>query len=100
MRKESESKVDTEETSEVVIKENVEIVINEQKVYIGPTIPGVAAHGTVYVNGIPETLESAINKYPTIGNLVINLSDFAEAMKDINGKRGPMYTLYEEVKGD
>ena len=63
-------------------------------VYCGPTIPGVAKQNTFYTNGIPTSLEEAIEKNPSLGGLVIPLDQLPEATKKINGKYGHIYRLY------
>ena len=41
------------------------------KVYIGPTIPGVATHGTIYNNGPSRELEEAMKKEPAFKGLLV-----------------------------
>lgn len=72
-------------------------VVAERLVYIGPTIIGVAKHGTVYENGIPKKLQEAVDEKPLLGKLIVKESDFAEAQKSIIRKKGVYYEAYKSI---
>lgn len=65
-------------------------------VYVGPTIIGVATRNTVY-DTIPESLQTAIQSAPYLGNLCIPISNLADAMAQIRNKSGAIYTLYKKA---
>ncbi len=64
-----------------------------KKIYIGPTIDGVAVRNTVYEE-LPKPLAAAIKNAPYLSGLCIPISKLAEAMKQINSGSGMVYKLY------
>ena len=66
-------------------------------VYVGPTIPGVANRNTAYDDTPPEALQAAIRNAPYLGNLVVPISDLADAMAQIRNRNGAIYTLYKKA---
>ncbi len=71
----------------------------EKVVYVGPTIPGVASHNTIYNNGLPKELTDAQDKEPAFKALVVPLSALSNALREINGKTGATYVFYEKALG-
>lgn len=65
-------------------------------VYVGPTIIGVATRNTVY-DGIPASLQTAIQDAPYLGNLCVPVSGLADAMNQIRQKSGAIYTMYKKA---
>jgi len=72
-------------------------VTTEPVVYVGPTINGVAKHGTVYEGGIPKELQAAVKEKPLLEKLIVKSSDFAEAQKSIIRKSGVYYEAYKSI---
>lgn len=66
-------------------------------IYVGPTIDGVAITNTIYERP-PDALESAIEKRPYLAGLIIPISDLASAMRQIEGKTGAIYKLYDRAQ--
>ena len=93
----SESKKNTVVTE--VDSNEPEAVVQDEKVlmYVGPTIVGVASHGTVLNNGLTEPLKAAIEKEPAIRGLLIPIESAAVALRDIDTKTGVTFSLYEKV---
>lgn len=71
----------------------------ETLVYVGPTIPGVASHSTIYNNGLPKELTDAQEKEPAFKALVVPLSALTNALGEINGKTGATYVFYKKALG-
>lgn len=65
-------------------------------VYVGPTIIGVATRNTTY-EGIPESLQAAIQTAPFLGDLCVPVSSLADAMAQIRKREGAIYTLYKKA---
>lgn len=65
-------------------------------VYVGPTIIGVATRNTVF-DEIPESLQTAIQDAPYLGNLCVPVSALADAMNQIRHKSGAIYTMYKKA---
>ena len=62
---------DKEETKEIVKEEEKE---NFTRMYIGPTILVYnLAENTVFIDSFPEKINEAIEKYPIISNLMIDI---------------------------
>ena len=57
---------------------------NEQVMYIGPTLRGVAKSGAVFSGGIPKKLEKLAAKKPIIKNLIVPISGIVQAKKDVD----------------
>ena len=64
-------------------------------VYCGPTLPGVARQYTVYHNSIPAPLAAALADNPALRGLVLPLDRLPEARRDIAGRTGRFYRLYQ-----
>lgn len=64
-----------------------------KKIYIGPTIDGVAIKNTVY-DEPPQTLTAAMKKWPYLSGLYIPISDYAKAERQINSRNGATYQFY------
>lgn len=50
----------------------------EAVAYCGPTIKGIAAQGTVFVNGLPDKLTEKITEFPALKGLIVPRAKFAE----------------------
>ena len=69
----------------------------EPVVYLGPAIPRLISHGTVFSDGkIPAYLEAMAKKIPAIRGLIIPVSRYAEAAKELRSP-GRLKTLYDAV---
>ena len=68
-----------------------------QRVYIGPRINGVT-HGTIYTGDLPDYLQNMISELPTIGALVINISELPAANKALLDKESRLSILYRQVE--
>lgn len=68
-------------------------------VYIGPTIPGVAARNTVY-DDVPEELNQVVKALPYMAGLCIPFSGLSKAMTQIQQQAGHSYTLFCKAQED
>ena len=69
----------------------------EPVVYLGPAIPRLISHGTVFSDGkIPAYLEARAKKIPAIRGLIVPVSRYAEAAKELRSP-GRLKTLYDIV---
>ena len=69
----------------------------EAVVYLGPAIPKLVSHGTVFSDGkIPAYLEAMAKKIPAIRGLIVPVSRYAEAAKELRSQ-GRLKTLYDAV---
>lgn len=55
-----------------------------QRMYIGPTIPGVVKNGTVFIDELPKQLAEMSEKLPSINNLVIPIDGITGAIKALH----------------
>lgn len=69
----------------------------ETLVYVGPSILGVAYHNTVFNNGVPQELQTAMNEEPAFKNLLVPIGQLAAVGSDIANKRGAAYIFYEKA---
>ena len=71
----------------------------EAVVYLGPAIPKLVSHGTVFSDGkIPAYLEAMAKKIPAIRGLIVPVSRYAEAAKELRSP-GRLKTLYDTETG-
>lgn len=65
--------------------------------YLGPTIKGVAATGTLYNNGLPEGMKKEMEKQPLIRELLASVGQIAEKQKAIKDKRSAISVIYGKI---
>lgn len=70
-----------------------------QKIYIGPTIPGVVTNGTIFKDKLPEHVEEKATENKNIARLIIPVSDVLEAKKRLNVEGSVEYTAYKNIAG-
>lgn len=70
----------------------------ETVVYCGPTIPGVANQFTFYQNGLPAKLEQRAEEVTEIRGLLVDVTDFPDAMRHLREGTGHIYRLYQLVQ--
>ena len=68
----------------------------ERRLYVGPTIYGVAREGSVYI-GFPAGVETARKEVPDITNLFIPITDYGKAMQQIRKGVGYISVAYEHA---
>lgn len=59
---------------------------NEQVMYIGPTLRGVAKSGAVFSGGIPKKLEKLAAKKPIIKSLIVPISGIVRRKRMLTQK--------------
>lgn len=70
---------------------------NEQVMYIGPTLRGVAKSGAVFSGGIPKKLEKLAAKKPIIKNLIVPISGIVQAKKDVDTEGTVAAVAYDRI---
>ena len=70
-----------------------------QKIYIGPTIPGVVTNGTIFKDKLPEHVEEKAAENKNIARLIIPVSDVLEAKKRLNVEGSVEHTAYKNIAG-
>lgn len=70
---------------------------NEQVMYIGPTLRGVAKSGAVFSGGIPKKLEKLAAKKPIIKNLIVPISGIVQAKKDVDIEGTVAAVAYDRI---
>lgn len=70
-----------------------------KKIYIGPTIDGVAIKNTVY-DEPPQALTAAMQKWPYLSGLYIPVSEYAKAARQIDSRNGAAYKFYSMALED
>lgn len=71
----------------------------KKKMYVGPTLDGIAARNTVYEK-LPEPLAAAIEKRPWLSGLCIPIPNLAKALRQLDQKQGGVYTLYTKTESE
>ena len=70
-----------------------------QKIYIGPTIPGVVTNGTIFKDKLPEHVERKAAENKNIARLIIPVSDVVEAKKRLNVEGSVEHTACKNIAG-
>ena len=65
--------------------------------YIGPTIYGVVRQGTVLKGGLPKELKEHMAHVKQLRALLVPLSRFAQAWKDVNERGTAEHSLYQSA---
>jgi len=68
-----------------------------KRMYVGPTIDGVATRNTTYEK-LPDRLSAAIEKRPWLAGLCIPIHSLAKALQQIDNRSGGVYTLYSKAE--
>jgi len=72
--------------------------LQDKVIYCGPNIPGgVLSKYRIFIDGIPEYLDTLIDKCPEIKILFANVADLAKVDKAIGIKGTPEQIAYEKV---
>ena len=69
-----------------------------QKIYIGPTIPGVVTNGTIFKDKLPEHIEKKAEENKNIARLIIPIGDVLEAKKRLNIEGSVEYAAYKNLQ--
>lgn len=69
----------------------------ERRLYVGPTIYGVARTGSVYI-GTPAGVETARKEVPDIINLFVPITDYGQAQEQIRKGTGYISVAYEHAE--
>lgn len=77
-------------------KKPVAKVVEKPKMYIGPTIAGVAIKNTVYSEK-PEGLKEAEKLHPELTTLFIDVEDYSLFNKMNLQKKGYLYDAYQKA---
>lgn len=65
--------------------------------YLGPTIKGVVATGTIYSNGLPKALEEEMKKQPLIKELLTPVGQIAEKQKALKDNGSAISVIYGKI---
>lgn len=66
-------------------------------VYLGPTLPGVAKEGTIYISGITPQLEEACKRMPAIREFVVPVDTYEEVVKRLKDSENGMSQIYQYI---
>ena len=65
--------------------------------YIGPSIRGVVRHGAAFSGGLPARVEKLADAKPIINNLIVPVSDLADAIKRSNEEGTAVAVAYDRI---
>ena len=65
--------------------------------YIGPSIRGVVRHGAAFSGGLPARVEKLADAKPIIKNLIVPVSDLADAIKRSNEEGTAVAVAYDRI---
>lgn len=67
------------------------------KMYIGPSIRGVVKHGAAFSGGLPARVKKLADAKPVINNLIVPVSDLADAIKRSNEEGTAVAVAYDRI---
>lgn len=68
-------------------------------VYLGPTIPGVMKHSTVFQNGIlPGKAQECLSEFPAMNRLFVSTEKMAETVKELHKQQSALRAVYAQVE--
>lgn len=66
--------------------------------YLGPTIPGVIRHATVFFNGIlPDKAQKCVSEFPIMRRLFVTADEMVAAVTELR-KESALSAIYEQVE--
>ena len=65
--------------------------------YIGPSVRGVVKHGAALSGGLPARVEKLADAKPIIKNLIVPVSDLADAIKRSNEEGSAVAVAYDRI---
>lgn len=65
--------------------------------YIGPSIRGVVRHGAAFSGGLPARVQKLADAKPIINNLIVPVSDLADAIKRSNEEGTAVAVAYDRI---
>ena len=70
----------------------------EDLTYLGPTIPGVIRHSTVFSEGIlPERAQKCVSEFPIMRRLFVTADELVAAVIELR-KESALSAIYEQVE--
>ena len=68
-------------------------------IYIGPSIDHLIQTGAAFAGGYPPKVEAALKKEPFLYDLMIPVSQLAEARKELSKPGSGLAALYRRAEG-
>lgn len=66
--------------------------------YLGPSITGVAATGTVYNNGLTPQMQAAAEELPALNTLLVEIGGIVQARHDMRDKNSGISICYRKAE--
>ncbi len=66
--------------------------------YLGPSITGVAATGTVYNNGLTPQMQVAAEELPALNTLLVEIGGIVQARHDLRDKNSGISICYRKAE--
>lgn len=99
---ETQDTIEVEEASVLTATEEVKEVAKKEAVtYLGPTIPNVVVHGTVFVEGnLTNIMSEKLEKVPVLKGLLIKTSKLVQAKKELRNKESALSAVYRKAEAE
>lgn len=68
-----------------------------QMIYIGPAIRGVAQTGTVFRNGLPDSLKKTMKEAPVFNSLLIPVKELGKARIELRDGSSALAACYNKA---
>lgn len=97
-QKASESEIAKQTASKTVAQQKKSQEVQEDKMYLGPTIVGVVRRSTVFKNGVlPAKVENCVKKFPAMKKLFVTMKELPMASKELRKKQSALGAIYAQV---
>lgn len=70
----------------------------KQKMYIGPTIPGVVVKNRIFKDKLPKKVQELAEKDVSFSRLLVPMDDLIVARAELKDKNSVLAVSYEKVK--
>lgn len=79
-------------------KSNVKQAAGKTVMYLGPSLAGVAATGTVYNNGLTPQMQAAAEELPALNTLLVEIGGIVQARHDLRDKNSGISICYRKAE--
>lgn len=88
----------TATTTKAAVKTAAAKEIKEHVVYLGPTVKGIVESGAAFTNGLPKKFKEFAEENPIVHELIVPISNLADARKELRSENSPMAVFFDSVK--
>lgn len=81
----------------VAVIEKPKTSSNMAMIYLGPSIPNIVRHASVYRNGYPERLKKAMEETPAVKKLIVPITSAPDVIKELRKEQSAIANIYKLI---